>query len=105
MRNFVTFGGKFVTLRATGAENLEAEIRDICEAATKDAKKLASAMRSRAPTIELVGLFSRPLPPLTEAVAGGTGVTGAGAIRIGVHPGVHGIGLQAATSSMLALEE
>ena len=29
MRNIVTFGGQFPTLRATGAENLEAEIRDV----------------------------------------------------------------------------
>ena len=37
MRNLVTFGGQFPTLRATGAENLEAEIREICANAKAEA--------------------------------------------------------------------
>ena len=41
MRNLVTFGGQFPTLRATGAEGLEAEIREICDGAAGDAKRLA----------------------------------------------------------------
>ena len=41
MRNLVTFGGKFPTLRATGAEDLEAEVTEICCQAEDDAKKLA----------------------------------------------------------------
>ena len=41
MRKLVTFGGKFPTLRATGAEDLEAEVTEICCQAEDDAKKLA----------------------------------------------------------------
>ena len=41
LRNLVTFGGKFPTLRATGAEDLEAEAKEICCQAEDDAKKLA----------------------------------------------------------------
>ena len=48
MRNLVTFGGKFPTLRATGAVDLEAEVKEICGQAEDDAQPASSsAARSR----------------------------------------------------------